>query len=194
MVKNHRSLLILRVTVSGLRMKQSLQFPQSLAVELSVMQHLQYRRNSLSKFAIARLLPLLRRILWHIIFPVLLVDAPCHLPCPQWLPTPQIRLTMRTLQMILLYRIVLHCIVSTFFCALKSIHYFSKFFCIRFLTYKWILSSYVFTAIFWTIKAKQSGIKTSTMILQPEESCQKFPNCYWGTVLKSRNDGRVTPI
>jgi len=68
------SLLILQVAVSSLRIHScsySLQFPLSLAVEVSVMQHLLYGINSLSKFTTAHLLPLLRGTLRHIISPML---------------------------------------------------------------------------------------------------------------------------
>ena len=49
---------------------QSLQFPPSLAVEDSVMQHLQYGISFLSKFAIARRLPLFRETSRLVILPV----------------------------------------------------------------------------------------------------------------------------
>ena len=68
------SLLILQVAVSSLRIHScsySLQFPLSLAVEVSAMQHLLYGINSLSKFTTAHLLPLLRGTLRHIISPML---------------------------------------------------------------------------------------------------------------------------
>ena len=52
--------------VSLLRLTDCLtQFPPSLAVEASVLQHFQYAISSLSKLAIVRHLPLLRRTLRH---------------------------------------------------------------------------------------------------------------------------------
>jgi len=77
------------------------------------MQHLQYGMGFLLKFATALRLPLLRGISRHTIFsvhsvrPVKLAStsSPWRLPAPQiWL-----RLTMRVLQMFLLY--LLYCIV-----------------------------------------------------------------------------------
>jgi len=78
------------------------------------MQHIQCGINSLSKFTIARHLPLLEGTLKHIIFPVpsLRPASPSFTLMTARASDSALRLAMRVLQMIVLYHIVLYCTVS----------------------------------------------------------------------------------
>ena len=112
-----------RVAVSGLTINtcfHSLQFPLSLAAKASVTQHLQYGINSLSKFAKTHHLPLLRGTSRRIISPM-----PSLRPASPFFPLRHahasysaLQLTMRALQMTLLYCIVL---AAVLWCTLQSL-------------------------------------------------------------------------